>query len=177
MLLDQKRTKRIVQVVAILTSLAFAGTIFVVMGLVFFGGGSSPERDQVNELKELVKDNPDDADAWQQLSSAHIAAGDDAEAIAAGQRSVTLNPASFRNASTLVLAYQEAGDDAGAIRVLSDFTARNPKNADGFLALGQTAQLAGQTATARLAYQRFLTLEPDSPQADSVRQQLASLTG
>ena len=177
MLLDQKRTKRIVQVVAILTSLAFAGTIFVVMGLVFFGGGSSPERDQVNELKELVKDNPDDGDAWQQLASAHIAAGDKAEAVAAGIRSIELEPTSFRNASTLVLAFEEAGDPAGAIKVLSDFTKRNPKNTDGFLALGQTAQQAGQTDIARLAYQRFLKLEPDGTQADLVRDQLALLQG
>ena len=177
MLLDQKRTKRTVQVVAILTSLAFAGTIFVVMGLVFFGGGSSPERDQVNELKELVKDNPDDADLWQQLASAHIAAGDKQEAIEAGTRSVELDPASFRSASTLVLAYQEAGDDAGAVKVLSDFTKRNPKNSDGFLALGQTAQQAGQTDIARLAFQRFLALEPDGTQADLVREMLDRMNG
>lgn len=177
MLLDQKRTKRIVQVVAILTSLAFAGTIFVVMGLVFFGGGSSPERDQVNELKELVKDNPDDADAWQQLASAHISAGDKEDAITAAQRAVELQPAVFRNASTLSQAYTEAGDTDGAIRALSDFTESNPKNPDGFLALGQTAEQAGRVAIARLAYQQFLKLEPESVQADMVRNLLAQLTG
>ena len=36
MLLDQKRTKRTVQVVAVLTSIAFAGVIFVVLGLILF---------------------------------------------------------------------------------------------------------------------------------------------
>ena len=97
--------------------------------------------------------------------------------MAAGIRSVELEPGSFRNASTLVLAFQEAGDPAGAIKVLSDFTKRNPKNTDGFLALGQTAQQAGQTDIARLAYQRFLKLEPDGTQADLVRDQLAQLQG
>jgi tetratricopeptide (TPR) repeat protein len=176
-LLDEKRTKRIVQVVAILTSIAFAGTIFVVMGIVFFGGGSSPERDQVNELKGLVERQPQNADAWQQLASAHIAAGDTQEAVAAAERSVELAPESFRNVSTLVLALQEAGDTGGAVDALEEFTNANRTNSEAFLQLGVSAQAIGRTAVARLAFQRYLELEPDSSRAEFVREQLQTLAG
>jgi tetratricopeptide (TPR) repeat protein len=176
-LLDEKRTKRIVQVVAILTSIAFAGTIFVVMGIVFFGGASSPERDQVNDLRSLVEREPQNADAWQQLASAHIAAGDTQEAIDAAERSVQLAPDSYRNVSTLVLARQEAGDREGAVDALQRFTNENRTNSEAYLQLGVSAQAIGRTAVARLAFQRYLELEPDSARAEFVREQLQNLSG
>jgi tetratricopeptide (TPR) repeat protein len=175
-LLDQKRTKRIVQVVAILTSIAFAGTIFVVMGIVLFAGGSSPEREQVEDLQVLVQRQPDDADAWQQLASAHIAAGDQQEAVDAARRSVELEPDSFRNVSTLALALQEAGNQDGAVDALQEFTDRNRDNSEAFLQLGQAAQAIGRVTIARLAFQRFLQLEPDSARAEFVREQLQTLS-
>lgn len=177
MLLDEKRTKRVVQVVAILTSIAFVGTIFVVLAIVLFGGGASPERDQVNEIRSLVEDAPDNADLWQQLASAHIAAGDQQEAVDAAERAVELQPDSLRNVSTLTLALQQAGDAEGAVDVLQEFTNRNRDNAEAFLQLGQSAQTVGRTAVARLAYQRFLQLEPESARAESVRELLAQLSG
>lgn len=177
MLLDEKRTKRVVQVVAILTSIAFVGTIFVVLAIVLFGGGASPERDQVNEIRSLVEDAPDNADLWQQLASAHIAAGDQQEAVDAAERAVELQPDSLRNVSTLTLALQQAGDAEGAVDVLQEFTNRNRDNAEAFLQLGQSAQAVGRTAVARLAYQRFLQLEPESARAESVRELLAQLSG
>lgn len=177
MLLDQKRTKRVVQIVAILTSIAFVGTIFIVMGIVLFGGGSSPEREQVDEQRAIVDDNPQSADAWQQLASAHIAAGDLQEAVVAARQAVELAPNSFRNVSTLVLALQQAGDEDAAVDALQDFTAANPRNSEAFLQLGVAASAIGRTAVARLAFQRYLQLEPDSARADFVRQQLQALGG
>ena len=47
MLLDQKRTRRTVQVVAIITSVAFLGVIFIVLGLIFLGGGGQSAEDQI----------------------------------------------------------------------------------------------------------------------------------
>lgn len=177
MLLDEKRTKRTVQVVAILTSIAFVGTIFVVLAIVLFGGGASPERDQVNDIRVQVERAPDNADLWQQLASAHVAAGDTQEAIDAAQRSVELEPDSFRNVSTLVLALQQSGNNDGAVDALQEFTNRNRQNAEAFLQLGQTAQAAGRTTVARLAYQRFLELEPESARAEAVQDLLAQLSG
>ena len=70
-LLDQKRTRRMVQVIAILTSLAFAGVIFVVLGLIFFGGGGSTVADhELSDARALVEERPNDADAWERLASA-----------------------------------------------------------------------------------------------------------
>ncbi len=69
MLLDQKRTKRTVQIVAIVTSLAFAGVIFVVLGLIVFGGGSSPQGDLLDDAMARVQREPDSAAAYDDLAS------------------------------------------------------------------------------------------------------------
>lgn len=175
MLLDQKRTKRIVQVVAILTSIAFAGTIFVVMGLVLFGGGSSPEREVVDEAKSLVERQPDQADSWDQLASAHLAAEEYEEALVAARRAVELAPDSYRTLGTLVLVLNETGRSDEAIDALEDFTRRHPDHVDAFLQLGTQAQDANRNNVARLAYIAFLRLEPDSSRAETVRQLLEQL--
>lgn len=177
MLLDEKRTKRTVQIVAILTSIAFVGTIFVVLGIVLFGGGASPERDQVNELKSQVRNAPENPDLWQQLASAHVAAGDTEEAVAAAREAVELAPSSFRAVSTLVLALQESGEPEAAVDALQEFTNRNRDNAEAYLQLGQSAQDLGRTAVARLAYQRFLQIEPDGSRSELVKELLNNLTG
>ena len=76
MLLDQKRTRRTVQVVAILTSLAFGGVIIVVLGLIFFGGGgTSPTEQVLDDAKARVQEQPNNPDAWEELASAY--SGDD----------------------------------------------------------------------------------------------------
>ena len=50
-LLDQKRTKRIVRIAAILTSVAFAGVGVIVIALVIFGGTPTASQQLVNEAK------------------------------------------------------------------------------------------------------------------------------
>ena len=60
---------------------------------------------------------------------------------------------------------------------LQDYTARNPEDAEAFLQLGQQAEQAGRTQLAQLAYQTFLRLEPDDPNAEAVRDRLNELSG
>ena len=66
----------------------------------------------------------------------------------------------------------------GAPRLLGELPQlqeRNPDNAEAFLQLGQLAEQAGRTDLARLAYQRFLQLQPDDRLADEVRARLKEL--
>ncbi len=175
MLLDQKRTKRTVQIVAILTSIAFAGVIFVVLGLILFGGGESPEEVAVADARERVEASPRDADEWAGLASAHLGAEQYDEAIAAAERAVELAPSDIRIVQTLVTVQTEAGRNDAAIETLQGFTSRNPRNAEAFLQLGQMAQAAGRTQLARLSYQTFLRLAPDHSLAESVREALDGL--
>jgi cytochrome c-type biogenesis protein CcmH/NrfG len=175
-LLDQKRTKRTVQVVAILTSIAFAGVIFVVLGLILFGGGGESAEDQLlSEARTRVEAEPRNADAWEQLASAYRAKEEYPQAIDAAERALELAPDDFSRVQVLVQLQLDTDNPAGAIDALQQYTARNPEDADAFLQLGQQAEAAGREPLARLAYQTFLRMAPDDPNADAVRERLQQL--
>jgi tetratricopeptide (TPR) repeat protein len=175
MLLDQKRTKRTVQIVAIITSLAFAGVIFVVLGLIVFGGGSSAQGDLVKDAQAQVKANPNSADAYQDLAGAYAGNGQLAEAVDAAEKAVELQPTSYQGIQTLISIQLQAGRTGAAITTLQDFTRDNPQHAEAFLQLGQLAEQAGRNDLAGLAYQRFVQLAPNDRTADDVRARLREL--
>lgn len=179
MLLDQKRTRRTVQIVAILTSLAFAGVIFVVLGLIFFGGGEATLADQqLDDARERVAAEPRSPDAYEELASAYAGKEQFAQAIDAAERAVELAPKDFGRLQSLIALQLRPGVDQtdAAIAVLQEFTEANPRNAEAFLQLGQLAEQADATALARLSYQRFLQLAPDDPNAGEVAQRLQELS-
>ena len=167
-----------VQVVAILTSLAFAGVIFVVLGLVFFGGGGTSAQDQARQVLDerltAVRANPT-ADGWQDVAFAYGGTGELDRAVAAQRKAVALAPADASRVAALAEFQRQNNDVDGAIASLQAFTARNPTNAQGFLNLGTAAEQAGRTALARLSYLAFLRLAPDDTNAAAVRQKLTTL--
>jgi Flp pilus assembly protein TadD len=175
-LLDQKRTRRTVQIVAILTSLAFAGVIFVVLGLIFFGGSTSAADQQLSDAKSRVEDEPNSPDAWEELASAYAAKNDYPQAIKAARHAVALAPKDFSSLQSLIGLQLQDGQTAAAVRSLQQFTSANPRNADAFLQLAQLAEQNGQTALARLSFLNFLQLAPDDPSAADVRAHLKQLT-
>ena len=178
MLLDQKRTRRTVQVVAILTSLAFAGVIFVVLGLIFFGGGGESAEDMLlDDAQARVESQPNDPDAYEELASAYAAKGEYPQAVDAAERAVALDPQDLGRVQVLVSLQLQSDNRAGAVAALQEYTAANPDDADAFLQLGQQAEAAGRTPLARLAYQTFLRLEPQDTNADAVRERLRELAG
>jgi cytochrome c-type biogenesis protein CcmH/NrfG len=176
-LLDQKRTRRMVQITAILTSLAFAGVIFVVLGLVFFGGGGSTVADQqLSDAQALVKEQPTSADAWEQLASAQVGKEQFDEAIVAQRRALELDPDNLSRTRSMVAIQSQKGDAAGAITTLQAYTAKHPESAEAFLDLAQLAETSSKTTLARLSYQAFLRLAPNNPNADAIRAKLKTLT-
>jgi tetratricopeptide (TPR) repeat protein len=178
-LLDQKRTRRIVQVVAILTSLAFAGVIFVVIAFVIFGGGGGTQgvnSELISAAQDEVDASPDDPNAWGQLAAAYAADQDFQQAIPAAEKAVELSGGDdYPPVRTLVSLQIQNNNPDGAIAALSDFTAENPDNADAFLQLGTLADQNGRIQLARLSYQRFLVLNPDDSQAPTLRDRIREL--
>ena len=165
-----------VQIVAVLTSIAFGGVIIVVLGLIFFGSGGTTLADQqLSDAKALVKEQPNSADAWEQLASGYAGTEDFAQAITAAEKAVALDPRNFSRLQTLVSLQVRQNDTAGAIDTVQGYTARNPKNAQAFLQLAQLAENAGRTQLARLSYQAFLDLAPDDPNAPDIRKKLKTL--
>lgn len=166
-----------VQIVAVLTSIAFGGVILVVLGLIFFGGGGSTLADQqLSDAKALVEAQPDSPDAWEQLASGYAGTEDFPQAITAAEKAVALDPRDFSRLQTLVSLQVRTKDTAGAIDTVQGYTARNPRNAQAFLQLAQLAEQDGRTQLARLSYQAFLDLAPEDPNADAIRAKLKTLT-
>jgi cytochrome c-type biogenesis protein CcmH/NrfG len=157
------------------TSLAFAGVIFVVLGLIVFGGGSSPQGDLLDDAMARVREEPNSAAAYDDLASAYAANDRLNEAVDAAEKAVELEPASYQRIQTLISIQIRAGQSAAAVTTLQDFTRENPENAEAFLQLGQLAEQSGRTDLAGLAYQRFVQLAPDDPTAQDVRNRLAEL--
>lgn len=65
--------------------------------------------------------------------------------------------------------YVIRGDLAGVVKVYKRLTELRPKVADYFLTMGTAAQQTGDTATALLAFTRYLELAPDAPEAATVK--------
>ena len=178
MLLDQKRTKRIVQIVSVFAAIAFAGGGVLAIVFIFFGGGGSPSSGAgqlVKDARALVDDSPRDADAWATLAAAYDSDNQPGPAIEAAGRAVALEPGEFSRTQQLVGLQQRAGRVDDAVAALQTYTQRAPKDPDGFLLLGRFANDSGKTVLARLAYQTFLRLDPENALAPSVRQQLRQL--
>jgi Flp pilus assembly protein TadD len=152
-LLDQKRTKRMVKIVSIICAVAFVGVLPVVLGLVVFGGGSSHGNDQlIEEAEARVEAAPTDIQALVDLAAQYRASGRDQDATTTIQRAIAVGPADGEDLQALVSGL--SGNAGQQLQVLETYTKANPNDAEAFFTYGQTAEAAGQLLTARLAYQR-----------------------
>lgn len=165
-----------VQITAILTSIAFAGVIFVVLGLIFFGGGGQTLADQqLSDAKSRVEREPNSADAYEQLASAYAGTEEFDQAITAARKAVALDPGNFRRVATLSSLQLRQNDRAGAIATVQGYSAENPANSEALIQLAQLAEEDGRRDLARLSYQAFLRLEPDDPNATAIKARIKDL--
>ena len=168
-LLDQKRTRRTVQVVAILTSLAFARVIFVVLGLIFFGGGGQSAEDQILEdaraRVEASRTTRRRTRSWRPPTR---------PSRSTPRRSRPPSgpwprPRRPRARAGARLAEAGLGDAAGAVASLQQYTAQNPRDAEAFLELGQRAEQAAAPAGALLLRDLPALPAAGRPQRQAVR--------
>ena len=168
-----------VQVVAVLTSIAFIGVIFVVVGFIVFGGGSSGGQGGTADLRSVAQDeidaDPQNPEGWSALAAAELQDGNTEAALEAAQQAAKLDPNDFDLVQTVVQVQVTSGNSAGAVETLRVYTEANPQNPDGFVTLGQIADQSGQTNLARLSYQRYLQLAPDGVLAADVRDRLEGI--
>lgn len=179
MLLDQKRTKRLVKVSAVVTALAFGGIALIVVLAIFFGigagGAGDPAKERVTQARERVDRQPDNAAAWDQLATAQYTAGDTDGAITSSKRAIALAPHDFSRTQTLSQIYSDSNRHQQAMNVINDFIEKNPDSAEAYLQLGGAAEAAGKPQVARLSYEKFLQLDPQNPSAGQVRERLKTL--
>jgi predicted Zn-dependent protease len=175
MLLDQRKTRRMAQIVAIIAAVGFVGIIFIVVGVLVFQGDSTPEGDAVKLAMESTRNRPKDPVAWDELANAQANAQNYPEAVKAAQTALNLRPRDANRLGNLVTFMSQANQNPQAFTLLERFTARNPNNAQGFLLLGDMAERLSKKNVALLAYVTFLRLAPDSSLAPAVQQRLLEL--
>jgi tetratricopeptide (TPR) repeat protein len=133
--------------------------------------------------KRLGEDLLSRAAAQQQGSSAQTAdrqAGAEAYAkyvkLLAKQKGAEAKQARIRALEYLATMYLQLKDYQKAVTVYGQLTDLKPKAAQYFFDMGSIAVNAGDTNTALLAFNRYLELAPNSPEASSVKQWLQQNT-
>ena len=94
------------------------------------------------------------------------------QALGSDPYSAALQQSASESYTKMVEAYTQAEGTYKRVAAVSRGTSQEP-NAQ--LQLAGAAQIAGDTLTAVKAYKRFLTIAPDNPNADAVRQTLAQM--
>lgn len=200
MLLDRKKVKFWQRIIFGGMALLMAGFLFAYYGSCQPGSGvgsADPleELDQeVAALEQRLQADETDATAWGELGDALMSRGnaqgdpearenDYRKAIVAYERKATLlgeqdgaAAKQERRATleTLATVYLTLGDYEMAVNVYGQLTSLAPREAEYFLAMGEIAASSGDTDRALLAYTRYLQLEPDSPDAEFVKEWIAA---
>lgn len=114
------------------------------------------------ELTALVETHPS-AETWYNLGLVRARRGLPAEARAAYEQALALDPSHAPAHNNLGIAHAAAGDLAAARRHLEQATAADPGYAEAWLNLGVVLDQSGDPAGALAALERAAALEPDNP--------------
>ncbi|MBI5869761.1 MAG: tetratricopeptide repeat protein [Actinobacteria bacterium] len=124
-----------------------------------------------------IEQNPLDTDSMMALANLYAAAdiGRYDDAIVYFTKALEVTP---NNAATLVLigkANLSKGDYDAAVRSITLATRAAPTDAYNFFLLGQAAKAGGQNQTAILAWNKYLELNPNDPNAQLIKDEIAKL--
>ncbi len=196
MLLDRKRVKFWQRWVFLVMAVLMGGwLVSIPIGRAAgCGGTTSAGKDLDTEIAALQRQaaaDPKNADAWKKLGEALLSrgtlqtqgsaaqtadwqAGASAYAkyvkLLAKQKGATAKQARVSALQDLATMYLQLKDYQKAVTVYGQLTGLQPKVAQYFFDMGSIAVNAGDTATALLAFNRFLQLAPNSPEASAVKQ-------
>lgn len=204
MLLDRRKVKFWQKIVFgfmafLMAAFLVVGYSGVLNGCDFFNAAESVSdtlNKEVNTAKAATVQTPDDPAAWTKLAEAYLSRsnsreqGSDlmygdlkssaiaykkAEKLLAEQKGPGVKAQRLDILNQLATVYAELNDQAKVVGVMQDITALTPKDPQAFLNLGLAARNAGDTATALLAFSRFLELDPTSEYAADVKAAIAEL--
>jgi len=118
---------------------------------------------------------PDWARAQSRCASALIDLGRNAEARTCLERLRAIDPRDVALRVRMAVMQLSDGEYADARRELADAVEDNPAEPDTWLYLGYAELALGRKREAVAAFERFLVLAPDSPQAAQIRSVLENL--
>ncbi len=121
---------------------------------------------------------PDDREVaflWERLATLRIEAEDYAGALIAYRAALTAEPSRWDRLKAVGYLETEVGDRREGLRHLAAYLAKSPRDAEGYLLMGDALAGEGAIADAARAWSRFLELDPDSPDAARVRRDLQAI--
>ena len=192
MLLDRARVKKWQKVIyAVMAVLMVAFLIYIPVGTNGCGGSSGQPtmNDRIKTLQARLSASPGNTATMLALAEAYQLAAGQQERGTAGQDADWTKAAQYyrqyldatqdaagvpeakrvETLQTLAVVYANLRDYAKAVRVYGELTDLQSDNAEFFLQMGSFAVQAGDKSTALLAFDRFLELDPDSPNASTIR--------
>ena len=203
MLLDRQRVKFWQKWVFGLMAIIMGGFLVMIpLSKETACGGAASATDQLNKeitkYQAAVKADPKDVASWRSLAENYMrranvqpqgSAAQEADwrtAARAYERAVKLlrkqkgaaaKQLRLDTLQQLVSVYLSLKDYQLATSVYGQITALKPKDAQSFFDMATVAISAGDTNTALLAFTTFLKLDPNSPDAPSVRDWIAANSG
>ncbi len=206
MLLDRRKVKFWQKIVFafmafLMAAFLIVGYSGVLNGCTFFNSAKSAVDtldQQITALKTKVAADPQNATAWTKLGDTYVLRANQQQqgsaaqtadwqlavdaykkadqALAKQPKSAAVKAQRLNVLQQLVSTYLFMKDYQAATNVYGDITALRPKDAQSFFEMASVAINAGDTNTALLAFQKFLELDPSSPDAPAVKQWIKANT-
>ncbi|MFB3907473.1 MAG: tetratricopeptide repeat protein [Candidatus Eisenbacteria bacterium] len=109
---------------------------------------------------------------WERLAEMRISLGDPEGALAAYRAAFGTQPSVWGREKPLGYLEMQIGDAARGISLMRDYLAHAPEDGEAWLFLGDAYSYEGDAPAARAAWERFLALDPQAPEAPRVREGL-----
>ena len=134
--------------------------VHLALGSVYNATGKNAQA--IEELNRALQLTPNSDEAQRRLAKAYFDAGRKTEAIAGYQKAIAANPYYWANHNVLGNAYFQLGETGKALQEYRRVTELASENSIGYENIGAVYFRLGQWNDAIPAFQKALTLDPDS---------------
>ena len=132
--------------------------------------------DEIRQLESLTKANPGNVQAWIALGNAQMDAQRFSEAIIAYQRALDIDPKNVDVRVDMGTCYRGVGQPEKAIEEYRKAIKVNPRHPMAYMNSGVVlAYDLNRKAEAKKAFEKYLELAPNAPNAAQIREELQKL--
>lgn len=139
-------------------------------------GAQGNQKQQIQQLKQIVADDPENRNAWVRLGHAYFDSNQPAKAIEAYDKALALNPNDADVLTDQGVMFRRMGWYDKAIENFSRAVEVNPSHSTSLFNMGIVYRYdLKEYDKAIEAWERFLEVNPTGPQADQVKAELEFL--
>jgi tetratricopeptide (TPR) repeat protein len=139
------------------------------------GGPPAPVMQQIQELKERIKENPRDADAYEQLGDLYFNANMYDKALALYKQAVDFNREDLAARNNLAICYHLVGKDKEAFDELNTALKMAPNSQNLWITLGVISYEVGKIQQARDSLKKAIAIDPTSEAGVKAQKMLKDL--